>query len=53
MRVEYSGEDESTYFYKLAPDADQIQTVIVDLNWKEKWKGGSMSERITLQRVKT
>ena len=53
MRVEYSGEDESTYFYELAPDADRIQTVIVDLNWKEKWKGGSMSERITLQRVRT
>ena len=53
MRVEYSGEDESTYFYKLAPDADQIQTVIVDLNWKEKWKGGSMSNRITLQRIST
>jgi len=53
MRVEYSGEDESTYFYKLAPDADRIQTVIVDLNWKVKLKGGSMSERITLQRVRT
>jgi len=57
MKVEYSGEDESTYFYKLVPDGDRIQTVIIGLNWLDWqtkwWKGGSMSERITLQRVRT
>ena len=56
MRVEYSGEDESTYFYNLVPDGDQIQTVIKGLDWKDgqtKWQGGSMSQRITLQRVRT
>ena len=56
MRVEYSGEDESTYFYKLVPDGDRIQTVIIGLDWKDwqtKWKRGSMSNRITLQRIST
>ena len=53
MRVEYSGEDESTYFYKLVPDAARIQTVIVDLDWKEKWKGWDMYNTIRLQRIST